>query len=141
MRLSSVLHNFVQEHRSGEVFVAPLDVFLDDLNVVQPDIAYVSSARSGLVTEAGIEGAPDLCIEVLSRRTAPNDKITKKKIFSAAGVQEYWLVNPDEGSIAVFRLPSDSGEAGTLFERCNKPALVSEMFPGLRIDLDQIFAR
>jgi len=44
---------YVQEHDLGLMYHAPLDVTLDDHNVVQPDIFFISKARTGIL--AGYE--------------------------------------------------------------------------------------
>lgn len=64
--LASGLALHVEERDLGEVNVAPLDVILDEHTVVQPDVVFVSHARAGVLRDAKIEGAPDLCVEVVS---------------------------------------------------------------------------
>ena len=43
-------------------FMAPFDVVIDEMNVVQPDV-FVVCDRSK-ITDANIQGAPDLVIEI-----------------------------------------------------------------------------
>src|SRR5437764_104037 len=69
-RIHSLILRFLEKHRIGEVFIAPLDVFLSDVNVYRPDVSFVSNARRSILTEHGLEGAPDLVVEVLSPGTA-----------------------------------------------------------------------
>jgi Uma2 family endonuclease len=61
---------FVRENALGEVFDAPYDVYLDDENVVQPDILFISKDRLNIIGEKNIQGAPDLVIEIISENTA-----------------------------------------------------------------------
>jgi Uma2 family endonuclease len=137
-RLFGILSAFVQEHTLGEVFVAPLDVFLNDVNVYQPDIAYVSTAQMHIVTDHGIEGAPDLCVEVLSKSTQRFDKITKKKVFAQAGLHHYWLVDTETHELTAFDLLADSETAAQVLK---SPAIFRPpLFPQLEINLRQIFA-
>ena len=137
LRLSSVLHDFVQEQKLGEVFVAPLDVYLNDINVYQPDIVFLSKQRMNQVADKGIEGAPDLCIEVLSKSTERFDRVIKKKVFAQAGLKHYWLVDPESKTLAAFDLmenpekPSQVAVVGTMFR--------SEVFPGLEISMADLF--
>ena len=65
-RIHSLLLNFLEQRPLGEVFIAPLDVFLSDINVYLPDVIFVSNARRSILTERGIEGPPDLVVEILS---------------------------------------------------------------------------
>ena len=102
-QLSRVLGNFVEERGCGEVYVAPFDVVFSLHDVVEPDILYVSKERASVLTEKNVQGAPDLVVEVLSIATAEIDRTTKLKLYARYGVQEYWLIDPDEGTAEVYR--------------------------------------
>lgn len=78
----------------GRVLVAPLDVFLSDHSVVQPDILYFCAERRGSVRRR-VEEAPDLVVEILSPGTARRDRGEKLRLYAEAGVREYWLVDPE----------------------------------------------
>lgn len=74
-------------------FVAPLDVYLDDYNFVQPDVFVVCDERK---IKDRVYGAPDLIIEVLSPSTSLKDKRKKKTLYEKFGVKEYIIVHPEE---------------------------------------------
>lgn len=76
-----------------KVFAAPTDVYLDS-GVVQPDLLVVCDP--GKITARGIEGPPDLVVEILSPSTAGKDWSHKRWAYAAAGVLEYLIVDPDE---------------------------------------------
>jgi Uma2 family endonuclease len=78
---------------NGEVFFAPLDVRLDEWNVPQPDVFWVSAANSAIIGDKRIDGAPDLIIEVLSPGTARHDKTVKFLLYEKHGVREYWIAD------------------------------------------------
>jgi Uma2 family endonuclease len=78
----------------GETFFSPVDVYLNNKNVFQPDIVFVASNRTGILQENGIYGAPDLVIEILSKGTRAYDRGAKKEVYEKEGVKEYWLVEP-----------------------------------------------
>jgi Uma2 family endonuclease len=78
--LGFALHKFVTEHKIGEVLVAPLDVYFDDRNVVQPDILFISRERSSIIGDKNAQGAPDLAIEIISESTAYRDLVQKKRL-------------------------------------------------------------
>jgi len=63
VELVAALHKFVTEQRLGQVRVSPYDVVLSEYDVVQPDLLYVSEDRRSIITEANIQGAPDLVVE------------------------------------------------------------------------------
>jgi Uma2 family endonuclease len=87
----------LKEARGGcgecEVFAAPVDVFLGQ-DVFQPDLVVVCDpARK---SARGIEGPPDLVVEILSPSTAVKDITRKRWAYEAAGVPEYLLVDPGD---------------------------------------------
>ncbi len=75
------------------VFIAPLDVYLDDYNFVQPDVLVVCDQTK---VRDRIHGAPDVIVEVLSPSTALKDKREKKVLYERFGVREYVIVHPEE---------------------------------------------
>lgn len=102
MELSFQLLRFVKAKKTGQVFVAPLDVSLDENNIFQPDILFIHKDNASIIGEKMIEGAPDLVVEVLSPSSAYHDLRTKFRIYEQAGVQEYWIVDPERKSVEVF---------------------------------------
>jgi Uma2 family endonuclease len=90
----------------GKVYVAPVDVYLDELNVVQPDVLWISPDNKRCVSVEGkyLRGAPDLIIEVLSPGTARRDKREKFGLYQKYGVREYWMVDFHEQFIEVWQL-------------------------------------
>lgn len=59
--------------------IAPLDVVFSEQDVVQPDILIVCDRKK--ITEANIQDAPDLIIEVLFSSTALKDRREKKSLY------------------------------------------------------------
>jgi Uma2 family endonuclease len=103
-KIEFILEKFVTENNLGEVFYAPMDVYLDDESVVQPDILFISRDRLNIIGEKNIQGAPDLVIEIISESSAYRDMVRKKKLYAKYGVKEYWIVIPEEGSIEIYAL-------------------------------------
>ncbi len=93
--LFAILHAHVREHDLGEVYVAPFDVVLENTSIVVPDLLFVSRDRPGIVSERGVEGAPDLIVEVLSSGTARRDRVEKAQLYARHGVPHYWLADPN----------------------------------------------
>lgn len=102
------LADYIDRKRGTCVPMAsPLDVQLDcdDKTMVQPDLLVVcdrSKFQRGVVY-----GAPDLVIEVLSRSTRRKDMMLKLSKYEAAGVREYWIVDPDKKKVIVYDFESD----------------------------------
>ena len=106
-RIYSIILRYLEKNPIGEVFIAPLDVFLSDINVYQPDVIFVSNERRSIITDHGIEGAPNLVVEALSPGTARYDKGSKRKTYGRTGVEELWFVEPDARTIQVYLLAKD----------------------------------
>jgi Uma2 family endonuclease len=70
-----------------------MDVILSDKEVRQPDIIMLHRDRLSLVTKRGIEGPPDLVVEVLSAHSIKRDKHTKLKSYARHGIEEYWIID------------------------------------------------
>lgn len=131
-RLSRRLAEHVEEHDVGEIFMAPLDVHLPNGDVVQPDVFFVSKARSD-ICRRWIHGAPDLVIEVVSTQHAERDRAVKRSLYARSGVAEYWIVDPRERSIEVLRLEGEGYAPGGWFRE--DEVLVSPTFPGFTLAL------
>ncbi|MBP7148087.1 MAG: Uma2 family endonuclease [Acidobacteria bacterium] len=127
----------VKERGLGELFFAPLDVVLDDHNVVQPDIFFVSNERAGVRQDGRILGAPDVCVEILSRGTERVDRVRKLDLYARFGVGHYWIVDPRPRTIEeyvlaggdVYRVRSIAG-----YHEPFRPAA----FPGFEFTLDVV---
>ncbi len=87
----------------GKVYLAPIDVYLDDTNVVQPDVMWNGAdSLCILIDDAYWRGAPDLVIEVLSPSTALRDKQAKFRLYEKHDVREYWIVEPTARYVEVW---------------------------------------
>ncbi len=131
------LAHFIEEHSLGQIFTAPLDVILSAINVVQPDILFVSRERESIITEDNIQGAPDLVIEVASPFSEKLDRTIKKKLYHAYGVKEYWIANPEKETVDVFVWTIDGYELRGSFSKSEH--LRSSLLKTLDLDLGTVF--
>ncbi len=138
LELSLQLLRFVKEKKAGRVFSAPLDVALDDDHVVQPDILFIRQENLGIIGKKIIEGAPDLVVEVLSPSSAYHDLRTKFRAYERAGVQEYWIVDPERRSMEVY---CTSGKKFQLHQEAEeRGAVQSVLLAGFSVALDDLFS-
>jgi len=103
-KLTEFLINFVNRNHSGYIFNAPIDLILNDENVVQPDILFISKQNQSIIKKKGIFGPPDLVIEILSPSSQYHDTYEKKDLYEKLKVKEYWLVNHYMKSIEILVL-------------------------------------
>lgn len=92
------LGSFIRENQLGQTLIAPMDVYLEERNIFQPDILFISNENRQIIEEDGLHGAPDLIIEILSPGTAKYDLTMKKDVYERCGVKEYWIVDPEKKS-------------------------------------------
>lgn len=87
--------------------ISPIDVQLDcdDRTMVQPDVVIVCDRDK--VIDRCIFGAPDFVIEVLSKSSSRRDSVIKLNKYMAAGVREYWLIDPDRQKVLVYRFQKE----------------------------------
>lgn len=130
----------VEDNQLGEVFVAPLDVILSDTNIVQPDVLYVSEERASIITERGIEGVPDLIVEVLSEGNRRHDEVRKRKLYARFEVPEYWIADPALETVKVYRLIDAGYERIAELSAETADALTTPLLPDFAVALDAIFA-
>ena len=135
---------FVRERRRGRVFLAPFDVVLTPVDVVEPDPLYISGERSEILTEANVQGPPDLVVEVLSPSGRRQDEVLKRDLYDRGGVSEYWIVDPDAETVKVLRRGQGGGEGGAfgrplLLTLRDSDTLSTPLLPELEVSLAAIF--
>jgi len=106
LELAHKLMNFLED-KPCIPFMAPIDVYPlgegdeEARDAVQPDVIVVCDESK--IHEDGVYGAPDFIAEILSPSTAHKDLGEKRDLYERAGVREYWLLNPDNGSVLAWR--------------------------------------
>ncbi len=94
VEIAITLYNYVKENKAGIVMFTPIDVYMNQTNVYQPDIIFVSNEIQSILKKRGVFGAPDLVIELLSE-DRKYDLVTKKAVYEKTGVKEYWVIDPE----------------------------------------------
>lgn len=96
------IEKYIREKKGEcEVLIAPFDVQLekDNKTIVQPDILIICDKDK--IENHKLYGAPDFVIEIVSPSTKSKDMIIKYDKYKAAGVKEYWIVDPEERTVTV----------------------------------------
>jgi Uma2 family endonuclease len=135
--LFKLIDSFVVGRNLGVVLVAPCDVVLTDVDIVQPDIFFISQERLDIIKEKNIQGTPDLVVEILSPHSEKIDKITKTKLYARFGVKEYWIVDPDKKEVTVLKLKGDSYKSQDVSGV--RDSFKSTLLKGLEIEVSEIF--
>lgn len=135
-----VLDKFILENSLGELFYAPIDVFLDEYNAPQPDLVYLSNEKAGFITNDGIVGVPDLVIEIISPTSVLRDRITKKNIYERFGITEYWLVDANNQEIEIYTIENGRYELFSSVSLFEANELKSKVLADLEVNLNEIFS-
>jgi len=141
-------------------YIAPFDVFLDlksdpmrdDVEtrkpakarrgggerrdyVFEPDVLVVCD--KGKIKEKGrghgVHGGPDFAAEVVSPSSVDMDYFVKTRAYMASGVKEYWIIDPERDTVAVYWKP-DPEEPFSLFVYGMDKPVPMRLFPGLSVD-------
>ncbi len=136
--LGAPMFLFAREHDLGRVYFSPFDVALSEHDTVQPDLLFVSKERVHIITEDNVQGAPDLVVEIRSPSTARQDWTVKRELYARHGVREYWVVDPEAGTVAALLL--DGGELKVVGVYGEGDTLTSTTMEGFAVALSDIFA-
>ncbi|MBA3650452.1 MAG: Uma2 family endonuclease [Chthoniobacterales bacterium] len=137
--LEYILLEYLEAHPVGILYHAPFDVYLDQHNAFQPDIVVVLNRSLGILTDAGAAGTPEFVVEILSPKTARLDRVHKLRVYAQTGVQELWIIAPENRTIEVFLLGENAVEPAQIHDA--QARFGSAHFPGLEFDAARIFAR
>jgi Uma2 family endonuclease len=133
-----ILGSYVKQNKLGKFYSAPFDVVLDDENVPQPDIFFISKERSFIIDPEGpVMGAPDLIIEITSPGTARIDRGDKRDLYERFQVKEYWIADPKNASIEVYNLVD--GRYKLLSYAAIQGEIESKALPGLGLKMEDLF--
>lgn len=138
-RLGGYFFQFLQDHPLGELLQAPVDVLLSPHDIVQPDLLFVSVERSHILKKRYVRGAPDLVVEILSESTRRRDQALKLHRYERFDLREYWLVDPDRGTVTVYRLREGEFLRAADLSAAAGDVLTAPILPGLEIRLAALF--
>jgi Uma2 family endonuclease len=135
VELVTALRTYEKRH-GGEVYPAPMDVFFDDVNVVQPDVLFLRPERLLGTDDQKIVEVPDLVVEVSSPSTRRTDLTRKRDLYERFGVAEYWFVDIEAERVEVYRLREGRYGRPEFLE--GGDVLETDLLPGYAIDLSAI---
>lgn len=135
--LGTMLRLFLEERGLGRLTINKVAYRLSEKNAPEPDLAFVRSERSGIIKPGYVDGPPDLAVEVVSPDSVERDYGDKRRRYEAAGVGEYWIIDPDEKR-ATFLV---GGPSGFVEATLDGTSFRSRVLPGLAIDTRWLWQR
>ncbi|MEX2049011.1 MAG: Uma2 family endonuclease [Gemmatimonadota bacterium] len=136
--LVTLLNTFVRSNDLGQLFSGPLDVLFAEGDYLEPDVVFVGHGKAKLVSERGIEGPPDLVVEVASPSTAKRDRGIKLDRYRHFGVREYWMVDGYARTLEVWDLARGAETARVLGETDRLAWTPVDGGPTLEVDVGAI---
>ncbi len=136
LQLSTLILNFLKGQlcRLG---IAPTDVVLSEVDVVQPDLFIVCDRKK--ITEKNIQGAPDVIFEILSPSTSRKDRWEKHALYEKFGVKEYVILDPEGNYVERYVLGEDGlFDKGEVLGKTD--TLQLKYLPEIVIPLEEVFA-
>lgn len=126
----------LHKHSVGRLLEAPVDVKLDEKNVVQPDLVVVLNNNQDIIKEQAIEGTPDLVVEIISPSTIVNDRNKKSELYAKFGITEYWIIDPPHQSIEVYNLINGKYENFSFAAKTGQ--VKSALLEGLKVNVKEL---
>jgi Uma2 family endonuclease len=97
------------------IYSAPIDVILSATEVRQPDLVLIHRSRMGIVEKKGINGAPDLVVEITSKHSRRRDKVQKRIAYAKYGVPEYWIIDLSNFTLEQYVLDGERYELAEVY--------------------------
>jgi len=98
-----LLRAYVRERALGWVMMSPADIVLAPKRLVQPDVFVVPRVKDRRPSAWSEVRSLLLAIEVVSPRTAYNDRHRKRRMYQEFGVPEYWIVDAEARHVERWR--------------------------------------
>lgn len=136
--LSMLFKEFVDASELGEVLPSVLRVRIAGDKFREPDIVFMRRENQSRSKNRYWDNA-DLVVEIVSddHNSHERDHVTKRRDYAAAGIPEYWIVDPQQQRITVLVL-EDSGYT-TLGEFSPGQQATSQLLPGFSVDVAATF--
>lgn len=99
-RINTILSNSLQNDKCSCAVYHPIDIKIDDYNVVQPDVLIVCDH----IEKPYLDFPPALVVEILSPSTRDKDLFTKKELYAGFGIKYYLIIDPDDSSLQIYLL-------------------------------------
>jgi Uma2 family endonuclease len=135
-QLRYILTGHVTAHDLGLVF-GDVDTVFGEYDVRRPDIIYFQKSRRHLIGPKAMEGAPDLCVEIISPSSGKVDRKDKFIQYAAGKVRNYWIVDPAKKTLEAHRLRG--GKYALAVRGQGNEKVSARPFPDLEIALGELW--
>jgi len=134
------LRSYFKKQDGGKVLMAPIDIVFANDRIVQPDVVVIKSDRNSIIGAKNIQGRPHLVVEVLSDGTRRYDEIQKRRLYESAGVEEYWVVDPELELVKIYRLSGGAYVLAAEIDTDKGGTITSPLLPDFSLPIADVFA-
>jgi Uma2 family endonuclease len=139
-RLHLAIGNYLKDRSdAGRLYYAPLDTIFTRWDVVEPDLLFIAADQLDILTDANVQGAPALVIEILSPGTKARDLGVKRRLFDRGGVREYWIIDPTANTVTIYRRAGDGSFPVAQSLPDDADAITTPLLPGFSLSLQNLF--
>jgi Uma2 family endonuclease len=138
MTLLQHILKYLEENKTGELLLSPVDVVFDKYNTVQPDLLVILNEHRNIIQERGVFGSPDIVFEIISPSSMIMDRHTKFELYEKHGVKEYWLIDINNKAVEVFELVD--GKYGLFSSASIEGTVFSSVLEGFETDINGLFS-
>ena len=135
--LTSILRFYLQEYKLGKLYGSRFVMRLSPKWNPEPDIMIITPPNYNRIGKTRLEGPADIVIEILSKATKETDMTKKLPKYLEAGVQEVWIIDPEEKEIKIITSQEELTWKGTQSEEF----LTSKVLKDLKLQVKWIWDR
>jgi Uma2 family endonuclease len=131
--LSALLRLFVGMHKIGRLITAGIPMkWSDDQPAREPDLMILLNDHIDRLKSTYVDGIADIVVEIVSPESDERDHGKKFLEYEAAGVPEYWRLDPIRSLAVIFALGEDGRYRPLPLDEQGR--LVSRVLPGFALD-------
>ncbi len=136
-RIVAQFLKYLEINPLGHILTTP-GLILSDFDGVIPDLIFISFERCDEILNektGKFDGSPEIVIEILSpgRVNARRDLELKRELYQFYKVPEYWVINPQESEVEVFRFGKDAEKFS------ENEMLETEVLPDFKLNIKKLF--
>jgi Uma2 family endonuclease len=133
----TALEAYLNQNDIGYIFDSSTTFKLVNLSRKRlPDVSFVLYEKIPEVEDEEGEIVPDLVVEVISKNDIWSEILQKRSQYLAAGVRLYWLVDPTDMAVFIYR---PNTELRVLTVMGNGELDGEDVLPGFKLPISRVF--